>query len=95
MIIAPVHTYSGFYFPLFLGPILWDRKKLMIFPKFLVEKMTQNKSGKKIPWYCMQINLYIIEKIKYKNKNSKLQQQLVFTVFASSLHNVILIVMLI
>ncbi len=43
----------------------------------------------------MQINLYIIEKIKYKNKNSKLQQQLVFTVFASSLHNVILIVMLI
>jgi hypothetical protein len=42
----------------------------------------------------MQINLYIIKKIKYKNKNSKLQQ-LVFNVFASSLHNVILIVMLI
>jgi len=45
----------------------------------------------------MKINLCIIKFLKNKNKHSKLQQQqqLVFNLFASSLHNVILIVMLI
>jgi len=65
--------------------ILCQRKKLIIFRKFLVEMMSRKKSGKK-KILVLQAN---------KNKNSKLQQQLVFTLFASSLHNVILIVMLI
>jgi len=56
MIIAPVDTYSGFYFPLVLGQILCERKKLMILPKFLVEKMTPKKSGIFFSWNYMQIN---------------------------------------
>jgi hypothetical protein len=95
MIIASVDMYSGFISPLFLGPILCDIKKLMIFPQVLVEKMTQIKSGKINSWYYMKINLCIIFLKLNKNKHSNLQQQLVFTLFARSLHNVILIVMLI
>jgi hypothetical protein len=95
MIIASVDMYSGFISPLFLGPILCDIKKIDVFSPSFGRENDPNQIWKN-KFLILHENKFIhnFKKLN-ENNNSKLQQQLVFTLFASSPHNVILIVMLI